>query len=90
MTDETKSTSRRNALKAGLAIVAGTGLASVATRASAQDAKADPATVAYQTKPSNGQQCSGCVQWVAPNGCKIVSGTIAADGWCELYSPKAA
>jgi hypothetical protein len=83
-------TTRRIALKTGLAIAAGAGLAGFASRASAQSAKADPSTVAYQTKPSNGQQCSGCVQWVAPNGCKIVSGTIAPTGWCELYSPKSA
>jgi len=88
MTD--KPTTRRTAIKTGLAIVAGTGLATVATRASAQSAKADPSTVAYQTKPSNGQQCSGCVQYVDPGACKIVSGTIAPTGWCELYSPKAA
>jgi hypothetical protein len=85
-----KSTTRRTALKAGLAIIAGTGAAAVASRAQAQSAKADPATVAYQTKPSNGQQCSGCVQWDPPNACKIVSGTIAPTGWCELYSPKSA
>ncbi len=90
MSDEMKNASRRSALKAGLAIMAGTGLASVATRAQAQSAKADPSTVAYQTKPSNGQQCSGCVQFVAPGACKIVSGTISPSGWCELYSPKSA
>jgi hypothetical protein len=86
----TDKTTRRTALKAGLAIAAGTGLAGIATRASAQSAKADPSTVAYQTKPSNGQQCSGCIQFVAPAACKIVSGTIAPTGWCELYSPKSA
>jgi hypothetical protein len=88
MKADDKSTTRRAALKAGLAIIAGTGAAAVAASgARAQSAKADPSTVGYQTKPSNGQQCSGCVQWVAPNACKIVSGTIAAAGWCELYSP---
>jgi hypothetical protein len=79
--------SRRSALKTGIAMAAGTGAALLAPRAKAQSAKADPASVAYQTKPSNGQQCSGCVQFIAPNACKIVSGTIAPAGWCELYSP---
>jgi hypothetical protein len=87
MTDET-SASRRAALKAGLAILGVAGAASLAGRAQAQSAKADPSTVGYQTKPSSGQQCSGCVQWAPPNACKIVSGTIAPDGWCELYAPK--
>jgi hypothetical protein len=91
MKSDDKPTTRRSALKAGLAIIAGTGAAAVAaSSAHAQSAKADPSTVAYQTKPSNGQQCSGCVQWDPPNACKIVSGTIAPTGWCELYSPKSA
>jgi hypothetical protein len=79
--------SRRAALKAGLAILGVAGAAGIATRARAQSAKADPSTVGYQTKPNNGQQCSTCVQFVSPASCKIVSGTIAAAGWCELYSP---
>ncbi len=84
-----KPTTRRVALKTGLSLLAATGAAAVAANtARAQSAKADPSTVAYQTKPNNGQQCSGCVQFVAPSGCQIVSGTIAATGWCELYSPK--
>jgi hypothetical protein len=91
MSFDDKLSTRRTALKAGLAIIAGTGAAAVAaSRAQAQSAKADPSTVAYQTKPSNGQQCDGCVQWDPPNACKIVSGTIAPNGWCELYSPKSA
>jgi len=84
---QNKSTTRRGALKTGLAIVAGTGAVAMGTKAQAQSAKADPSTVGYQTKPSNGQQCSGCVQYVNPNACKIVSGVIAPTGWCELYSP---
>jgi hypothetical protein len=89
MSLEDKSTTRRAALKAGLAIVAGTGAAGLAaSRARAQSSKADPSSVAYQTKPSNGAQCSGCVQWQPPAACAIVSGTIAATGWCELYAPK--
>jgi hypothetical protein len=91
MSSEDNSTTRRGALKAGLALIAGTGAAAVAaSRARAQSAKADPSTVGYQTKPSSGQQCSGCVQWDPPNACKIVSGTISPSGWCELYSPKSA
>jgi hypothetical protein len=89
MSLEDKFTTRRSTLKAGLAIIAGTGATAVAaSRAKAQSAKADPSTVGYQTKPSSGQQCSGCVQWDPPNACKIVSGTISPSGWCELYSPK--
>ena len=83
--DSAKPTSRRIVLKTGLAVLAGTGAGLAAARA--QSAKADPKTVAYQTKPSNGQQCSGCVQFIKPSSCKIVAGTISPGGWCELYAP---
>jgi hypothetical protein len=82
----TKPTTRRFALKTGLGLVGAVGLA--ATSARAQSAKADPTTVAYQLKPNNGQQCSTCASFVAPNACAIVAGTIAPTAWCELYAPK--
>jgi hypothetical protein len=83
-----KPATRRIMLKTGLGLLAAGGAAGIATRARAQSAKAAPGTVGYQTKPSNGQQCSGCSQFIAPDGCQLVSGTISPSGWCELYSPK--
>jgi hypothetical protein len=85
--DNTPAT-RRKALKTGLGLLAATSVAGIAARARAQSAKADPSTVGYQTKPSNGQQCSTCSQFIAPAGCQLVSGTISPEGWCQLYSPK--
>jgi hypothetical protein len=82
--------SRRATLKQGLALITATGILGIAAKASAQSAKAAPASVAYQTKPSGSSQCSNCVQFVAPNVCKIVSGDISPSGWCELWSPKSA
>ncbi|HQT64843.1 MAG: hypothetical protein B7Z75_08225 [Acidocella sp. 20-57-95] len=89
MSEQTKNTSRRTALKAGLAVIAGSSAVAVAGRAKAQSAKAAQSTVGYQAKPNNGQQCSTCTQFVAPNACQIVDGVIAPDAWCQLYSPKA-
>ena len=83
-----KPATRRTALKTCLGLLAAGGAASIAGRARAQSAKATPASVNYQTKPSSGQQCSGCTQFIAPSGCQLVSGTISPSGWCELYSPK--
>jgi len=85
MSDEMNAT-RRNLLRGGLTILAGTVLASTAARA--DDDKVDPSTVQYQTTPNNGQQCSGCVNFVAPNACKVVSGTILPNGWCVAFAPK--
>ena len=44
----------------------------------------------YQDHPNNGQQCSGCVQFVAPASCKVVEDPIAASGWCQLVTAKPA
>jgi len=83
-----KPTTRRIVIKRGLALLGAAGAISIAARANAQSAKADPSTVGYQLKPSNGQQCSTCASFVAPGSCVLVSGTIAPTAWCELYSPK--
>jgi hypothetical protein len=44
----------------------------------------------YQDQPNNGQQCSGCVQFVAPASCKLVEDPISASGWCQLFMAKPA
>lgn len=48
--------------------------------------------VAYQGTPENGQQCSACRYFVPAENeneagtCRIVSGSIEPDDWCNLYS----
>jgi hypothetical protein len=44
----------------------------------------------YQDTPKDGQQCSGCVQFVAPASCKVVEDPVAASGWCQLFMAKPA
>ncbi len=44
--------------------------------------------VQYQNQPKNGQKCSTCVNFEAPNACKIVAGTINPEGWCIAFAPK--
>jgi hypothetical protein len=44
----------------------------------------------YQDSPKDGQQCSGCVQFVAPASCKVVADPISASGWCQLFTAKPA
>jgi hypothetical protein len=84
---------RRDVLKAGLAaaggVVAAAGAASAASSGQrfAQD-KIAPAQVQYQPTPKDGLRCDKCVNWEAPNACKIVSGTIAPEGWCIAFAPK--
>jgi hypothetical protein len=79
------ATSRRGLLQAGIGLAAAAGMAATAR---AQDDKLAQNLVQYQTEPKDGAKCSGCVNWVDPNACKIVAGTINPNGWCVAYAPK--
>lgn len=52
-------------------------------------AKTPQAAAKYQDSPKDGKMCGGCAQFVAPDSCKLVDGKISANGWCQLYTPKA-
>ena len=82
--------SRRAALKAGLAVAGfATLAAATARRAAADDSnKVAKESVQYQDQPKDGNQCSGCVNFQAPNACVIVAGNISPNGWCLSYAPK--
>ncbi len=86
--DRVNDTSRRGAIKAGLGVLAGTAAMAIGSRAQAQDQKIAQTLVQYQTTPKDGAECDKCVNWVAPNACKIVGGTINPKGWCVAYAPK--
>ncbi len=77
--------SRRGILRAGVAVLAAGGMAATAR---AQDEKLAQTVVQYQTTPKDGAKCSTCVNFVAPNACKIVAGEINPEGWCVAYAPK--
>jgi len=88
MSIDPNRTSRRNALKAGLAAVtAGVVAGGAARRATAQEKLAQN-LVQYQETPKDGAKCSACVNFVAPNACTIVAGEINPEGWCVAYAPK--
>ena len=82
--------SRRRLLQAlsglGSFLLVGPGLLR-GRRAEAQ-AKATPQQVQYQQTPKGKQECSNCLQFTAPDGCKVVSGKINPKGWCLLYAAK--
>ncbi len=93
MSEQHQDRTRRGVLKAGLTAVgglaaaAGTAQAATYGKRLAQD-KIAQAQVQYQTMPKDGQECDKCVNWEAPNACKIVAGTISPQGWCIAFAPK--
>ncbi len=86
MSIDRNRTSRRTALKVGLAAVTAS-VAGVAAKAVAQEKLAQN-LVQYQDTPKDGAKCSGCVNFAAPNACTIVAGEISPEGWCVAYAPK--
>jgi hypothetical protein len=85
MTNESEfQVSRRAVLWTGAGVLAS---ALVATRATAQQ-KAKQKLVQYQETPKGTQECDNCLQFVAPDSCKLVEGKINPKGWCQLYAPK--
>lgn len=81
---QTSNTSRRRVLQGGLTLLA----AGAAVRTAAAQEKLAPDIVQYQKTPKDGAKCSACVNFVAPNACKIVDGTISPEGWCVAFAPK--
>jgi anaerobic selenocysteine-containing dehydrogenase len=86
--DRSNQCSRRQLLKAaalltGAALTAGLG----ARHARAQQ-KVPKESVKYQDKPNAEKKCSNCAQFVAPNGCKVVDGTISPNGYCAVWAKK--
>ena len=76
---------RRQILRAGLAVAGGVVAASGGAKAQEKIAQNQ---VQYQKMPKDGNKCDMCVNWEAPNACKIVAGTIDPNGWCIAYAPK--
>jgi len=81
--DNVRTTSRRNVLQAGVAVLA-TG---AAAGARAQE-KIEKSMVMYQEKPNGDQQCNKCLHWQPPGSCAIVAGPIIPTGWCGAFAPK--
>jgi hypothetical protein len=84
MVDKDRRAALRGLVSVGLGAAA---LATGARTAKAQEKLAQN-IVQYQETPNAGNECDKCVNWVAPNQCKIVAGTINPKGWCVAFAPK--
>jgi len=48
--------------------------------------KVSKQAVAYQDHPDGDKRCDKCVQFQAPNACKMVEGPISPQGSCRLFA----
>jgi hypothetical protein len=85
-----EDTSRRQVLRAGLAVVGGL----IAATAAADDNRADgqtplpkftPEEVHYQGTPHDWQKCIFCAYFKEPSTCGILSAPVSRNGWCEKF-----
>lgn len=84
--------SRREMLAA---VASGTAAAGAFAASAAMPAKASDASsqlrkedVRYQDQPKGNQRCSGCKNFVTPNACRVVTGSVNPNGWCLLFQAK--
>ena len=73
-----RSLLRRTAAAAGL-------LCAIAELAEAQT-KISKVAVNYQDHPDGDKRCDKCIQFLPPDACKMVEGTITAQGSCRIFS----
>jgi High potential iron-sulfur protein len=78
----------RRVVLTGTALALGAVASGVAATCASAQQKVSQADAKYQAQPKDGQQCEGCVQFQAPNACKLVDGNISPNGWCTLFAAK--
>lgn len=80
---------RRSMLKAA-ALLAGAAFAGnmVPAEEAFAQTKASKESMKYQDKPNGDKQCDGCLQFVAPDSCKVVAGKIDPKGYCIAWVKK--
>ena len=42
----------------------------------------------YQQRPKGQQRCEICLQFEAPDKCRIVQGPISPKGWCQYFAAR--
>jgi hypothetical protein len=49
--------------------------------------KISKVAVNYQDHPDGEKRCDKCTQFLPPDACKLVEGTISAQGSCRIFTP---
>lgn len=57
------------------------------TQPAAAAIKISKTAVAYQDHPQGDKRCGKCMQFQAPDGCKLVDGPVSPQGFCRIFSP---
>ena len=87
MEDQDESATRRTLLQWAVATVSAAAVVAVQTQRASGTIKISKAAVAYQDHPQGDKQCAKCLQFVAPNSCKMVDGVVSSQGFCRIFTP---
>ena len=66
---------------------AAAGILAAATHPAPAQPKISKIAVNYQDRPDGNKRCDKCIQFQPPNACKVVEGTISAQGSCRIFIP---
>ncbi len=86
--DEKTKLSRRSMLRGAVLLAGGSLAAGVIVVKPAFAQKASKGDAKYQDSPKDGQKCSDCVYFQAPDKCGVVDGAISPNGWCAMFNKK--
>ena len=78
---------RRSLLRRILGAVGAAAIPCARPNAGTAAIKISQKAVAYQDHPEGDKRCEKCAQFQAPNGCKMVDGTINPQGYCRIFAP---
>jgi len=78
---------RRSLLRRILGAVGAAAILRARPNAARAAIKISQKAVAYQDHPDGDKRCEKCAQFQAPNGCKMVDGTINPQGYCRIFVP---
>ena len=79
------SQARGNAVDTG----GGPDPAAAVTDTTGVSAKVSQESVAHRRQPKGGQQCDGCLHFLAAsNTCQVVEGAISPDNWSSMWTPR--
>lgn len=90
MSDDDKCCERisRRSLLTGTAVALGVAASGAAATSALAQQKIKQADAKYQDHPNGNRKCDGCIQFQAPNACKLIDGTISPNGWCQFFGAK--
>jgi hypothetical protein len=87
MEDRHGALSRRLLLEKAMSAVGAAAVIAAKTKSAAATIKVSKSAVAYQDHPEGEKRCGKCLQFQAPNNCKMVDGPVSAQGFCRIFMP---